>query len=66
VTNNSLGIHSLAWSAKEKVASAAGRNNYIMKVNKENIWIADISTPAWFSFNISLLMQKDLVNIYDG
>ena len=40
-TNNSLSIHSLAWSAKEKVASVAGKNNYIMKVNKENNWIAD-------------------------
>ena len=41
VTNNSLSIHSLAWSAKEKVASVAGKNNYIMKVNKENNWITD-------------------------
>ena len=65
-TNNSLSIHSLAWSAKEKVASVAGKNNYIMKVNKENNWIADISTSAWFSFNVSLLMLKDRVNIYAG
>jgi hypothetical protein len=34
-----MGIHSLAWSAKEKVASAAGKNNYIMKVNKEIIGV---------------------------
>jgi len=39
VTNDSMGIHSLAWSAKEKVASAAGKNNYIMKVNKEIIGV---------------------------
>ena len=66
LTNNSLSIHSLAWSDKEKVASAAGKNNYIMKVSKENNWIADISTSAWFSFNVSLLMLKDRVNIYAG